>query len=191
MSLNMNKLFLWFFLITTVLFTPGAHAAEAINTVGRVSGSDAFIALVSTGSKAMAYVCDGAKISLWFTGAIKQGRLFESKNPSGAHLIANLSAWSVVGTLELKAGRALSFRTEPVKDAAGLYRARAVISGSSYVGGWIVLPDGEQRGNVVGGGTLFERVLLNHNPVRASLPNLGPLEPFLVTPAWVEQNVNL
>ncbi len=186
----MYKLLLWFFLITGVLFAPGAHATGAINTVGRVSGSDAFIAVVSTGSKAMAYVCDGLKIALWFTGAVKQGGLFESKNTSGVRLIANLSARSVVGTLELEAGRPLGFRAEPIEGTAGLYRSRTMISGSSYVGGWIVLPNGEQRGNVVGGGTLFERVLLNLNPVRARLPDLGPLEPFLVTSAWVEQNVN-
>ena len=189
----MKKLFskrLWLVVMGLIL-TPTAFAVDALNTVGRVAGSDAFIAVVSTGSKALAYVCDGAKVSLWFTGAVKQGGLLEVTQASGAKLTANLAAQSVVGTLELEAGRVLNFRTEPVKDTAGLYRARTTLGGSSYLGGWIVLPDGEQRGNVVGGGTLFERVLLNQNPVQASLPNLGPLEPFLVTPAWVEQNVNL
>lgn len=178
-------------LLLGLMLAGNALAAEALNAVGRVSDSEAFIAVVSTGSKAMAYVCDGAKISLWFTGAVSADGSLEVKQASGAKLSAKLSGGAATGTLELEAGKPLGFRTEAVREAAGLYRARTTLGGNVYLGGWIVLANGEQRGNVVGGGTLFERVTLAQNPVRADLPNIGALEPFLVTPAWVEQNVTL
>ncbi len=37
--------------------------------------------------------------------------------------------------------------------AAGLYRGSKTVAGKRYLGGWIVLPDGRQRGEVLSGMT--------------------------------------
>jgi hypothetical protein len=40
------------------------------NYAGKVSGSDAFIALVASDGKALAYVCDGKTLAEWFSGTV-------------------------------------------------------------------------------------------------------------------------
>lgn len=45
----------------------GARAGPAEGTfVGKVEGSDAYIALVTDGTELTGYVCDGEQVSVWF-----------------------------------------------------------------------------------------------------------------------------
>jgi serine/threonine-protein kinase len=142
------------FLASVLLAACGGASTVSGSFAGRVDGSDAFIAVVvHANGEVTAYVCDGVAISEWFKGSV-DGSSLDLTNASGAHLTADLSADSIYGTFALAGGSALNFTTNAVTEPAGLYRAEDTIDGVAYVGGWIVLPDGEERGLVSGGGKL-------------------------------------
>jgi hypothetical protein len=136
----------------------GAAASPTAGAVrsfaGQVAGSDAFIAIVASPTKMMAYVCDGTNdqvsISEWFRGSIS-GDTFDLISTGGAHLLGKL-ADQASGTVKLSDGRELSFSAQAAQAPAGLYRAEQTVAGTSYVGGWIVLNDAQQRGAANGGG---------------------------------------
>lgn len=45
----------------------GGQAASAPGTyVGRLQGTDAFVAVISNGKEVTGYVCDGRRLSMWF-----------------------------------------------------------------------------------------------------------------------------
>ncbi len=56
------------------------------------------------------------------------------------------------GTFTASDGSPLTFNVQQADEPAGLYRAEASIDGVAYVGGWIDLPNGEERGLISGGG---------------------------------------
>jgi hypothetical protein len=126
--------------------------------VGKVDGSDAFIAItLHTNGEVTAYVCDSATISAWFKGKA-DGSTLDLTNASGAHLTADLAPDSFTGTFTpsgANGGSALTFSVQQAGEPAGLYRADATLDGVAYVGGWIVLPSGEERGAISGGGKLL------------------------------------
>jgi hypothetical protein len=132
----------------------GEPAAEEETTtaassfVGTVEGSEAFIGLVREGENVMAYVCDGDSTSAWFVGqAAGDGITATSKG--GAQLAATFGENEVTGTFTPAGGAALSFTANAATPPAGLYRAEETFEEQEHVGGWIVLPDGRQKGLIV------------------------------------------
>lgn len=45
-------------------------------------------------------------------------------------------------------GKSLAFSISPVSGNAGVYRAEQTTGNGTYVGGWVVLPNGDQRSAV-------------------------------------------
>ena len=119
--------------------------------VGRVLSSDAFVAVVTDGRRATAYVCDGkpgdrgAVIGERFDGTVTADRL-NVVSAGGARLTATLGKRAVDGSIRLaREGKQLEFRAVPASGRAGYYRSE----GSDAQAGdaaWIVLASGEQRG---------------------------------------------
>jgi serine/threonine-protein kinase len=141
-------------LLASLLLAACGGAAQPISGsfVGKVDGSDAFIAIVlHTNGEVTAYVCDSAIISEWFKGSVT-GSSLDLTNASGARLTADLAADSFNGTFTLAGGSALNFSVTEEDQPAGLYRGEDTVDGVDLVAGWIVLPDGDQRGAVSGGG---------------------------------------
>lgn len=120
--------------------------ARTTTHAGRVEGSDAYVAVRRLGEDVIAYVCDGDGIVAWFRGRAAGGRV-SLTNARGAVLEASFGEAGFVGDVQL-AGRRLSFSAEPVQAPAGLYRSEEQLGDTRRVGGWIVLPDGTQRGAV-------------------------------------------
>jgi serine/threonine-protein kinase len=134
----------------------GASEAASGSFAGTVADSDAFFALVSGGGQIMAYYCDGradAPLTLegWFRGEVT-GEEVELTNDRGDTLVGLLSEDSFSGTLTPAGGDAHPVSAAEVSQPAGLYRTDTTIDGETAVGGWIVLPDGQQRGNLNVGG---------------------------------------
>jgi hypothetical protein len=150
--------------------------------VGKVSDSDAFVGIaVYENRDVMAYVCDGQTVSQWFLAENAGTNSFDARNANGAELEAKLAKEEATGTVTLPGGRALKFDAPRAALDGGLYRARATIDGAEYTGGWIVLPNGEQRGAIQGGGATINGGTLNTaNPV-VSLGG-GTLQARLVNP---------
>ena len=125
--------------------------AQRGSWVGRIDGTNALIALVSDGLEVTAYACDSATVGSWFRGLARGGRP-ELSDGKGALLDATLSKDRATGSFTNASGKRLEF-TARAAHGTVLYRAQAQIGNMPMVGGWILGPDGEQRGSVVLGST--------------------------------------
>lgn len=138
--------------------TPGGIVG---NFVGRTGTADAFVALsladvparANAGREAMAYVCNGKEIGQWFRGNADKDTVALTA-PNGARLDAKLSSHKATGTVTLAEGRKLTFDAAPATGDAGLYRAKGQVGGTELLAGWVVLPNGEQRGNLQQAGSI-------------------------------------
>jgi hypothetical protein len=129
----------------------------SIEFVGRVSGLDAFVGIVTRGSDVAAYVCDGAggtiSVADWFTGKITRGG-FDLELDGGRRLTGTINPDAViVGILRTSAGDTFVYQAPRARGAARLVRADGTLANVGYTAGWIVLADGEQRGGVQSRGT--------------------------------------
>lgn len=146
------------------------------NFVGTVPGSNALLALTTSEGKADAYLCDSQALADWFRGAVYNGA-FAATAKDGAQLQATVAPAGVDGTLTLPGGQPLAFHLVPATGDAGLYVAQQQINGTPYVGGWILLPDGEQRGSVTSPKDVVATPALDpHHPL-VTVPGVGILSP--------------
>lgn len=136
--------------------------------VGKVDGSDAYIALVSDTKRVVGYVCDSKRVSGWFdVAAIRDGTAKLSSRGGTALGQATFSADGVSGELTIGGARH-AFSAKPSSADAGLYRAAHVRRQDGTLGpgeielGWVVLPDGTQRGGLNTGTT--SKVLVQSAP---------------------------
>ena len=136
-------------LITAVAFGAcgggGTSVPKNIRAVGRVSGSDAFVAVTKYGSGIDAYVCDGKTVGETFQGRASGGSL-DLRSDDGARLQARVAGKKVTGRFSPTSGTSLAFTAQAAEKPAGLYRAEVVANGQTITAGWVLLPDGEQRG---------------------------------------------
>ena len=134
-------------LVATVTVVAKPGAAEAPRTaVGKVQGTEAFVALTHDGGRLRAYACDGsarrlATISAWFE-APWDGRSRISVVSDGIELEIERvrSDGRVVGRLD---GR--RFTLAPATGPAGLYDRKVRTSRVTS----IVLPNGDTRGVMI------------------------------------------
>src|SRR5262249_42894900 len=138
-----------------VVSAVGASAEDvsrAETFVGRVEGSNAYIAISKDGTKIGGYLCDGAGVS--------RGLEYTLLDPTHtAPLIAGTTG-EELGSVRIVGGKAagtirvgdedLPFQAERVqaKSDAGLYFAIGKQEDRLLVAGWILHPDGTQRGAV-------------------------------------------
>jgi hypothetical protein len=122
--------------------------------LGVIQGSDIYIAIHTftdeEGEKALVYLCDGQNTAELFGGI--GGRKLDLKSKDGSAVTATVEDDAVSGTLTLNDGRSLEFKAEAdASDTAGLWFSNTNVddafAGEDW-GGWIVLPDGSQRGNL-------------------------------------------
>jgi len=127
-----------------------SHDARASTFVGRVQGSDAYIAVLKDGRKIGGYVCNNGSVSRWIEYSwLRDGIAPLRAGTTGERLgrvrIGNRRA---TGTIEV-GGRKRRFRARRVRERdAGLHFAIGKQTNRLLVGGWILLPDGTQRGAV-------------------------------------------
>jgi hypothetical protein len=122
-----------------------------------------------------------------FLGVLAGG-VFEARSTSQkTRITAQITGRSVVGAITLEDGQVLSFRAKPATGNAGLFRSDDLIENQRWLGGWVVLADGDQRGAVIGmGSTRPGRKLEFVDGVAGvNLPGAGALKPFQVTAAFL------
>lgn len=128
-----------------------AEAERPVKTfVGKVDGTDAYAAVVDDGVNLSVYFCDGGGLGLWFT-APSAGDA-EATHASGASFRAVVGDADVTGEVTID-GESHSFVALPATYPAGLWQGFVnpkdeplELTGRH---GWIVLPDGSQRGSKV------------------------------------------
>ncbi|GAA2420218.1 hypothetical protein GCM10010191_34310 [Actinomadura vinacea] len=114
---------------------------------GRARGSRAVVALAVRNGSAVAYICDGRRLELWLYGRIHPEGLVRLQGPKGI-VTGSIQGDTLIVAAGLDEENLLAFRAPAVKAPSGLYRAVSTVRGARLVGGWIVLPGGDQVGIV-------------------------------------------
>src|SRR5262249_30863903 len=106
-----------------------SNAHQNPNTfVGRVAGTDAFIAVVIGGGEGLASVCDAQATSTWLRGPVS-GNVLTLSGGKGTALAGTLEGDTVSGTLTLS-GRAFAFQAARVAEGhTGLFRGTLPLLG--------------------------------------------------------------
>ncbi len=124
----------------------GIRAGASVDSVGRLAGSDALVAVVTAGDRVTAYVCDGTtSLGERFTGTVVDGRA-DLRSASGAVLAIGFSGGGSAGTFTPAGGDPVSFTTTPGDGESGMYFADGQNAAGPYSAGWIELDDGTQTG---------------------------------------------
>lgn len=147
-------------------------ATDPDTFVGQVDSSDTFVAVVRRGNEVRAYLCDGTAggvtVAVWlegtasgstFSASSEDGRTRLEGTVGGSGLMVQLSGLSAAGARQVAhlPAAGLQAATHP----AGLWTSFGGLDGSVekqvppqglYRAGWIVLPDGRQRGAALGDG---------------------------------------
>ena len=123
-----------------------AKPRESRTYIGTVPGTKAFAAIVVRRGVGVAYVCDGKKISVWLKGKFSHGKVHLASKAGDT-----LDGTFGHATLDLKTRKKpLTVKTKfsPADDAAHLFLGKDTVDGKLWVGGWITLLDGRQRGSL-------------------------------------------
>lgn len=122
---------------------------------GRTDNPDMFAAVLTHANGVDAYFCDGIR-DFWFRGSAGDSPLV-LQNSSGAELVLELDADSVRGGLT--SGSTVTAFNLPKATGEVLFRGETFLGEQHVLGGWIRLPDGEQRGVVKFGDKLVNSEL--------------------------------
>lgn len=130
-------------------FAAAQAVVQAVYT-GRSSGNQVTLAVVTQGSKATGYVCNGRTVEAWLQGSV-HGNQVSLAGRNGASLSGSLSGLAMFGTVSTGAGLSFPFSAALSPHPAGIYQARIAVNGLAARIGWAVLPDGTQVGVTVAG----------------------------------------
>jgi len=146
-----RPIIVFFFMMSLLISGCQANTPKAQSYVGQISGSDIFIGVVNNNGSLTAYVCDGTETKVnkseWFKGTASNNS-FNLPSANGASLTGEITTDGITGTLTEANGQPISFTLGLSTGDAGVYRAELTNGNGTYIGGWIVLPSGEQRGAV-------------------------------------------
>ncbi len=155
--------------------------------VGPTEGSESFVGIVTDGDSATAYVCDGETTAEWFTGAAARDSI-DFISAGSISLVAQRGTGDTLdGTVTSAGGTESSFsatRVDVDGSEGGLCRGILQVDGVTYTGCWIVLPDGRQRGAVIGddGSKLFDVPDIDPVTMVVEVPGLGTFNAAAVAP---------
>ncbi|WP_248963702.1 hypothetical protein [Sphaerisporangium perillae] len=148
-----------------------APTPKRADYAGVAQGNGGLVALSIKNGKAIAYFCDG-RIESWLKGTAEDNTV--TLTGKGSLITAALGDGKAKGTLQV--GKAKWRFTAPlVKKPSGLYRATAIVRGAKAVGGWIILPNGQQVGLVDIGDSPYQAPKLTPgSPVDVEGTRLSP-----------------
>ncbi len=120
--------------------------------VGKVDGTNLFIALLVAENEAIVYVCNGDElISEWFMETINSPTNIQLTNSEGAKISAKFEGRAFSGQVTLRNSTySYPFTASPnTAEDAGIY----IVSGQEAIddeigAGWILNSDGEERGTL-------------------------------------------
>jgi hypothetical protein len=135
-----------------IALSAGPDFADASTStfVGRVPGSNAYIAILKDGRQIGGYVCDNGSGSRWLEHSrLRDGRAPLRAGTTGERVgSVRIAGRQATGTIEVR-GRQRRFRATRVRGRdAGLHFAIGKQTNRLLLGGWILHPDGTQRGAV-------------------------------------------
>jgi serine/threonine-protein kinase len=125
--------------------SPSIPSTVTATYASRVKDSGTVVAMTVRSGNAIAYVCDGQRVEAWLRGKIYPEGMVRLQGPEGV-LTGMVQGTSVIGAASLDEESLFAFRAPAVQAPSGLYRATSTVRGARLVGGWIVLPSGDQVG---------------------------------------------
>jgi hypothetical protein len=184
---NSSALWIVVLCLTIVPLSCSQGTIIAGSFVGPTEGSESFVAIVTNGEQVMGYVCDGATTAEWFTGAAARDSI-DLTSAGSIGLVAQRGTGDTLDGTLTTAGTESSFsamRVDIDGSEGGLCRGILQVDGVTYTGGWIVLPDGRQRGAVIGddGSKLFGVPDIDPVTMIVDVPGLGTFNASAVAPA--------
>ncbi len=171
-----------FSLILASCGSGGDNSGTPGSFVGRVANSSAFISIVTNGTDARAYMCDGTPdghltIAEWFKGK-QSGDTVDLESLSGiAHLNAHIASSAATGSVTLPGVSDLTFSAPPAQGAGGYYLYKYIHGGVLRWAGWIVLNTGEQVGSMPTPVRTSLGVTLDLSSGTAQIPEVGTVTP--------------
>jgi hypothetical protein len=133
----------------------GTVTAEPERMVGSfagiVEGADTYVAVVvDPEGDVLGYVTDGGSSVDWLHGRLDGPDDSDARlgNDGGAVLDVTIANATASGAFARPGEDLRRFTAEVAEEPAGLYRATESFDDGDYVAGWIVLPDGTERGAV-------------------------------------------
>ena len=116
--------------------------------VGKLTDSDALIAIMKEGTAHLIHVTDGKSLSVWFEGNASGAVVgyFTFYNDEGGSIINNPQGDGFAGTVTVGPGQHYKYSAVRARGEGGLYRAKETIEGDAWESAWIVLNEGETRG---------------------------------------------
>ncbi|WP_395111103.1 hypothetical protein [Actinomadura sp. SCN-SB] len=132
--------------------SPSIPPTVTATYASRAKDSRAVVAMTVRGTNAIAYVCDGRRLEAWLRGKVHPEGLIRLQGPKGI-LTGSVQGTNVIGAASLDEDSLFAFKAAAVQAPSGLYRATSAVRGARLVGGWIVLPSGDQVGVVSLAGT--------------------------------------
>jgi hypothetical protein len=123
--------------------------------VGEAPDAEAFVAIVAASPEeegnerdVRAYLCDGERLTEWFTGEA-EGNELDLTSEGGARLEGNLSTEASTGTITLEDDRTLTYTADLARGVAGLYNVtiseEGRVRGTSETGGLLEGQLGEEE----------------------------------------------
>jgi hypothetical protein len=138
------------------------HGKQARHTfVGAVTGSNAYVAVVVSGRRALVYVCDGDRVAAWLPARLAGKRI--ALDSHRLVLRAHRAGDKFTGTLRVGGQVAHRFTAAPaVEGKTGLFRGSETIAGRRFRLGWIWLGSAHGlRGADTSGGSVKRTVAVD------------------------------
>lgn len=128
---------------------------ERILYIGTITGEpDIFVGLAMEGADVTLYICDGQpdKATIhyaeWFVGKVADNAI-DITAPSGDRVQVTVAEDSATGKFTFKDESSKDFVLNLATDGeAALLRSEFTIDGADFVGGWLILENGDVRGGI-------------------------------------------
>jgi hypothetical protein len=115
-------------------------AAEPLELVGDAGGLRLGVSIVSD-TEAVAYLCDGASVGVWFSGTVDlESGAVNLKSDKGGTVTLSLESDPTVATVVVD-GKTTPFTLAPVTGIGGVFRSVTKAKGHRFTTGWIVADD--------------------------------------------------
>lgn len=193
--------YFWMTIAVSMLVACGGNSSEGDSTLqqatpvtlkeatfaGRTSNSNLFGAVVTHTTGIEAYFCDGQR-DYWFRG-VPGDSIVELVDSAGKKLLLSLDDSTVIGRL-VDGDTVTQFELPKVQGEA-LFRAETFLGAQRILGGWIKLPDGEQRGVIRAGAVSLNSSLTGDRFTCDNCAVFTGLTPAALTPTSALRTANV
>ncbi|HEX2623589.1 MAG TPA: hypothetical protein VHL11_25690 [Phototrophicaceae bacterium] len=143
-------------LLVGVIQAQDEEADEPVLLIGTITNeTDLFVGLSIDGEDATLYICDGQadkgtiSIGQWFVGKVVDGAIaVTAANGNQVEVTLNEEEETASGKFTFTDGTIKEFVLTLAEDEAALLRSEFAFGDHKYIGGWLVLANGDIRGSV-------------------------------------------